>query len=722
MEKKMKKPVPRSALIAFLCIPIGIGVQVYYHLILGIVISVVGILIIGLNMWLSKCSGIFIPESYKVKNIERYKEFAYFYLHDRGLKYTQSTFEKAIANKWTDVVTMCLLLGISKALPNEQRKSILKNVFANDDLSTFKILIKAGFNGNIKIDEEGTPFLFLTMQKEDAGYTECLLSNGVSPNLENVQGERAIFVAIRENRRDIVASLIRHKVDLKNVKHEGLTPMFFALAQGDFEICEMIYEKVYQNEKKKEQPLQIEEIKGTIVLKELPEINSREELLLKLITTKDKGVWNTLKEVFTDKDSYKLLEQSGTELYARLSYITGEYTLHTNKSKQKKETHSKEECQEDLIVKVKRHYKLSDIGRYKIDHIYEQPKCIESKREPCEVCHGETQVMCQNCAGKGTTSCPECEGEGVKTCEKCHGAGEISCKMLKEQTICKTCKEGIYTCLKCDDQGNTDCPTCEGHGTIKCTCPPSKRKPCPYCEKGFLEIKRGQYVKCKKCKDGWICTECNNTGWRLLSKANPQDVCPTCKGKKKVKCVQCKGTKKVKCTQAYVKECDCNKGMSVCSACEGKKKVSCTVCNATGKQKCTECEEGFVYKNIYLDFNCTNYLAKEQWFGEKEDRVLLQNMSKNLIKDILERKIYVSKVYLLKDYEIKPEQVAINQKDLEPQLKKFLEKKEKHDGVMEILEIIPLPYHCITVIHDSGKQWHYIFVKNIFITALKGDF
>jgi hypothetical protein len=717
MKTKLTRKLPKSFFVGGLFIIIGVVAFVYYHRLLGITIGGLGSVLILFTIWLSHSVGLLVPAESKKEELQKYTKFATFYLKDRGLEYSDLTFEVALEKKWTDIVTMCLLLGIGKELSDAKCNKILRDVFWREDLPTFKVLLRAGFKGDLKTQGEEY-LLFLAMQKEDGEYVKALLENGVSPNLENLLGQKAIFVAIEQERVGVIESLIEYKVSFNNVQQEGLSPMFFALTKGNFKVCEKIYDATYPPKVKEKKTFKVKRTDGEMNFEKETVALTKQEMLLSLIGTKNKEVWKILKEIFKENKSYQLSIRNGVELYARLSYVTGEYMLHTNTSKEPKQTYSKEQCHQDLAKKVIEKYRISSIGGYIVEKIYDEPKCIESTKEVCTECKGKAELACEECKSKGMIVCDVCEGEGNIDCSKCKGKGKISCYDLKEHAKCKTCNQGVHACQECNGKGEETCPACEGHGTKKCSCPPHKKVPCRHCEKGFKEIKNGQYVKCDKCTDGWVCSECNNTKWILSSKAKEKDLCTVCQGKKRIVCRSCGGKGKVKCAKPYVKKCDCTEGKEVCPSCEEKGKIKCPSCNGKGQQECKACANGFIYKNIYLDFKCKNFLAKETWFGEKEDISYTQGMSKDLIKDLLDGAGYSSEIFLMKKENISSGLIQSNYPLIEKQLKEFLNEKPKHDGLIEILETVPIPYYIITL-QVKDRKWECVFVKEEFIACIK---
>ncbi|MHC1749720.1 MAG: ankyrin repeat domain-containing protein [Cellulosilyticaceae bacterium] len=716
MENKERKPISISSIVAIFCIAIGIGVWIKVSTVSGILIVILGLVIGGMNIWLMQCSMIFLGSNkHRGKKVSIYKEFATFYLHDRRLTYSKQTFKTAVENNWYDVVTMCVLLGIRKALTEKEQEMMVTYAIENNYLLLFATLLKGSFKSDYTPYEDGTPLIFLALDKENPGYLQALLKQNVATDVTDVTGLTPIFKVIKDNRSDLAKLLIANGVDLATENIQGLTPLFSAVAEENIEICQMILNKLPK--KIANAPIKFEKIEHKFVLDDKQDYTER-DLLVEMVSSGDKQTLNTLKGYFKDKTSHRLTVESGVELYTRLSYLGGNYEKHTRTTKEKEVVYPESDCLKDLLKRVEMRYKLTDIGSFKLGKIYKTPKCIESIRIPCKTCEGNGKVPCGECAGSGNVNCSECGGTGATECPKCHGTERVSCDVLQQYLECKDCKDKHYICGQCLGRGIEICPTCGGTGGKKCSCPKNKQTKCPHCDNGYTEVKRGEYRKCRHCSgNGKICILCNNTGWINTQSGNKRDVCERCEGTGKIKCRVCKGNKRIKCTKAYTEPCDCHKGNVTCTKCSGGKKQKCERCNGTGKEACLECTDGFVYENIYLDFECENMLNKEAILSKQEEPYLVEFKEK-AIESALNNSGYISSVYTYKNLRIEPKDISVGDYYLNEAMKKFLNEKE-NKGITEILEVMPLYYQMITIEKAHGDRYRCLIINNKFFKGYK---
>lgn len=715
MGKKAIKPIPTTVIIGIILLGCSGLLFKYGEVISGILMVILVSLIFIIDAVLIPSSTFFLRGKGNKKNYNKYKNFARFYLRDRRLSYSKQTFQKAIDNKWLDIITMCILLGIKNGLDKEERQQLLLDAVHNEDQTIYEVLLNGGFSGNFIVKDTMEHFLFETLKVRNSQYLDYLLDSNVEVSMPNQEGLMPIFIAIKEDLIEHVKVLLKHGVDLKAVNGEGLTPLFYALAEEKVEICELLVDKL--EDKKEKEPIAFHKLTQGLSLKAEEDTWSEVDLLIKLISSKDTKILNALKAYLKEKKQSSLKVESGVEAYCRLS------TIHATMEKQKvtsqiaEDMYTEEECKQDLYHYVLKHYKFCAPEDFKIESIYKAPKYIDSDQVKCSKCEGTGLVECDDCSGTGKVECTDCKGEGYKTCSKCHGTQVISCQEIKKFLECKNCKDGQYSCIKCDKDGMQLCPDCEGHGTVKCHCPSDKKRKCPHCDKGYVKVGNGMYKKCNHCHEGEICLLCNNTGWVLERFMRNGYTCKRCKGSKKIVCSVCKGTKKVKCVRKYEVPCDCKEGYEVCSTCEGEKEVSCQTCGGTQKETCKECDKGYIYTNVSIDFKAHNTLISEAIIGIKEGTSKFKELTTTISEKVCTEHPYIKEVFTMQKINMVPSDIKINNRHIENAIREMINNK-KDTGIIDILEVVPLDYTVITIKPKQGQETKCILINKHFYKTL----
>lgn len=715
MNKKAMKPIPTTVIIGIILLGCSGLLFKYDQFVSAVLMIILVSVIFMIDIILIPSSHFFLRGKGSKKNNNNYKNFARFYLSDRRLSYSKKTFQKAIDNKWLDIITMCILLGIKSKLEKEERKTLLLDALHKEDKTIYEVLLNGGFSGDFIVTDTGEHFLFETLKVKESLYLEYLLDKKIDPNRVDQQGVMPIFIAIKENLIEHVRVLIKHGVNLKVVNNEGLTPLLYALAEEKIEICEILINEL--EDKKVKEPIAFHKLNGTLSLATEEQNQPEQDLLVKLIASKDQQILEALKCYLKDKKESSLKVESGVEVYSRLS------TVHATMEKQKvvadeaQIMYKEEECKQDLYNYIIKNYKFCMPEDFKVESIYKTPKCIDSDKESCQECHGTGLIECSDCSGSGKMSCPDCEGEGNKICSKCQGTQIVSCYVTQQFLECKNCKDGSYECVKCNKEGMGPCPECEGHGTVKCYCPSDKKRKCPHCDKGYTKVGSGMYKKCSYCHEGEICLLCNNTGWVLERFKGNGYLCKTCKGTKKAVCTVCKGTKKVKCARKHEAPCACNQGYEICETCTGEKEVDCKTCEGMKNVKCPKCDGGHVYTNTNVDFKAYNTLVSEDIIGKREGHSLLRDLTPTISEKVCSGHPYIKEVFTMQKINLLPSDIKVSDRRIESAIKEMV-KDKKDTGIIDIVEFVPLDYILITIKPKKGKETKCILVNNHFYKTL----
>lgn len=716
MQQKKRKPIPTTVWFNIGMLVIAMGLFVYEQYISAVLIIMLVSIVGVIDLLMLPCATVLLRDKVKKKELRVYKNFAKFYLSNRRLAYSKGNFEKAIDNNWIDIATMFILLGIQKNYEKSERDTLLLKVFKKDYGKIFEVLTKGGFKGDFRIEETGEPFIFETLKQDNPLYLELLLKGKVEPDQLNLENETPIYITIKESLNEHLQVLLKYSTDLNQLNKEGLTPLFYAVKEGNIEACELIYDKI-QTEKQPHE-IKFEALKDPLLMNQ-PHAKGDTELMIKLIASKDRVTLEILEQYFKNKKDYRLDVQTGVELYVRLSRIEATMEQHEAVTHEVQEMSSEEECKKDLYHYILKRYKFSPVGKFNIDRIYKTPKCIDSFKEPCKQCNGSGEMTCSHCDGQGEEPCETCHGTGETVCTKCQGTLKMSCKALNKYIECKTCQKGNYTCVHCDDKGIAECPECNGRGVARCTCPKDKKIKCPHCDKGYIFIKDGMYKKCPHCDGGEMCGLCQNTGWVNEKFKDKGYACKVCKGTKRITCHKCKGTKKIKCKKYYEMDCDCQTGKQVCETCEGSAKVPCKQCLGSKKEKCTECTEGYIYTNVSIDFKAKQVLQDEMIVGQNSKKVILKDLLPHMVDKVCSADEMINKVYTLIRVDLKTSDVLIRNASMQEQVHQMIKNKSE-EGMLDILELVPLEYTRITFEERSGNRMESILVGENFFKSYNG--
>lgn len=714
MERKIRKPIPTSCMVSCGLIILG-GILIgNEEMTSGVLSLVLAGMLLGINGILLPTSTLFMKKKLSKKEVDRYRNFAKFYLKDRRLLYSKQTFEKAIDANWYDVVTMCLLLGIKEAYEPYERQTFVVQALRNSHARIYEMLLRGGMGGHFIVEDTGEHLVFETLKQSDAKYLSFLLACHISPDIMNQEGDYPIFRAIKEDAVDHVRVLLQHKCSLEVTNKEKLTPLFYALKEGKVTCCELIAEAMEKEDEPHE--ISVKKLKEPLLVN-APVVEEESKLLLHLIASKDKTTLELLKRYFMNPKQFYMKAETDVALYARLSAIEAVMEKKEMTSSQVEHMYTEEACKKELYGKVLKTYRFTKTGDFVLESLYKTPRCIDSYKEACETCKGQGSVPCTACKATGVEVCEKCKGTGEIVCEKCKGTLKASCETVKKYIECQNCKDGLFICVKCDKEGMQPCPTCGGHGTTKCKCPPDKKKKCPHCDRGYIPLKSGMYKKCAHCHDGEICMICHNTGW-VDEKFKKQGFeCKTCKGEKKIPCQICNGKKKVKCSKRFEIACDCETGKQVCPECEGSTKVACKVCEGTKRQKCTECTDGYKYTNVYVDFKAKQSMVKEVVLhkGEKDD--YLEDMLHQMGGYMTSNSSYIKELYTMFQIDMRPEDVVIRNHALNDSIHQLIREKSKK-GILDVLEIAPLAYTIVRFKEKEGATYECILVGEKFYKTL----
>lgn len=713
--KKVVKPIPTSSIIGIGLLGISILLFKYDQLYVGVLTTILTSMILMINLFFMPCSTLFLKKQINKKSYNHYKEFASFYLKDRRLHLSKDTFKKAIENKWLDVITMFILLGVKKNLTETEKKEIILNVFYEDDFKIYELLANAGFDLDFIVPATQEHFIFETLTNPNVFYLEKLIKKRINVNVVNSINEKLLFVVIREKRLEHLKLLLKYDIDLTIENNEKLTPIFYALVVENVEACELITNKMSQ-QKASNHKIEFKVLKEPLILNSRPIDKEDTQTLINLMDSKDDRAVAILKEYFMSKKDCFLKVEPLVALYTRLSKVEVGIQKKEEGSQSSKYITPEEEWKADIFRYIQKNYKFTQSEMFKIDGIYKSPKYIDTYKEDCPKCQGEQLVLCKDCKGVGLIECNTCKGSGNQDCPECKGTHKVACVTLKKYVECKNCTQGIFKCIQCNDEGLQECPECEGHGTKGCKCPKEYKVQCPHCKDGYVAIKNGMYKKCSKCTDGFVCGLCHDTG-RVLEKFKEKGFkCNTCKGTKKVKCTVCEGKRKIRCTRRFEIDCNCNEGKIRCEKCNGNKKVACPSCNGTKTEACAHCADGYIYTNTAIDFIGTNKVVVEKIVtsGNDDD---FDSLLPSIAEKIVENHPYVQEVYSMNSVDIKKQDIVIKNTRIEKEVHKLIA-SHRNRGQIEILEVAPLHYKLVTFEYRDGRRYKIILINDVFYKVL----
>lgn len=165
--------------------------------------------------------------------------------------------------------------------------------------------------------------------------------------------------------------------------------------------------------------------------------------------------------------------------------------------------------------------------------------------------------------------------------------------------------------------------------------------------------------------------------------------------------------------------CDCQTGKQVCETCEGSAKVPCKQCLGSKKEKCTECTEGYIYTNVSIDFKAKQVLQDEMIVGQNSKKVILKDLLPHMVDKVCSADEMINKVYTLIRVDLKTSDVLIRNASMQEQVHQMIKNKSE-EGMLDILELVPLEYTRITFEERSGNRMESILVGENFFKSYNG--
>ncbi|OOO00110.1 MAG: hypothetical protein ATN35_09010 [Epulopiscium sp. Nele67-Bin004] len=712
MNTKTSKPVSRTCIGGVVIILMGLGFYINWRDISFLLIAIIGLSPFALQVMLKPLNTLYHEFKPSLRKQNTYRQFASFYLQDRGLQYNFTGFQKALAEGWDDVIAAYILQGILRESSPQAYAYLLKTMMNQDNMAAFQVLLNVGI---AMPDEDKTGLLMEALYKPEKDYLSLIMALDVDLNIINEEGDTPLIIASKNNRPDYVEILLENGARWDIANANGDTALFIALATGALEVSKLLIAKE-EELRAKGHRIFYENLPHNFMIKAKEYDLNQTTLINRLIGSKDDKVLSTLTNYLNDKSQYNLEIETDFEVYIRKSSIEGEALKRTIFSKNRDFIHEEDKCRGTLESFIRSNYKFYLPYNFVIENIFNEPKCVDSERVQCQTCTGTTRVLCIHCHGDGVEECPSCHGEGQKTCKVCNGKTKIPCTQLKPHKHCHTCKDEKFKCSHCDENASVECPSCQGYGTRRCICPESKKVKCPSCNNGVVDMGGGKTTKCLHCDAGMICTLCNNTKWVLEHHMDKGYMCKTCNGKKRIECKKCNGKKVMKCKEAFEQICLCANGKVVCTDCAGDKVITCTVCNGRKMDKCYDCYEGYNYNNTYIDYKAHNVVDKEVIAGKHENS-LLKELTSTMGERVVHKDVYIDTVYTAMYPSFRGKGLHIDPRMVDEHFQEAIE-FENPRSVMDIVEVIPLYYTEVRLVRNEEIELRCILINDTFYKCI----
>lgn len=131
---------------------------------------------------------------------------------------------------------LCLIQPVFSQSEQQQNDFIKAAKF--DDASTVKSLISQGISPNL-LDHNGNPVLVLAIRERSNHVVEVLLSaKGIDVDLSNKQGETPLMIASINGDLPLVKALVSK--NKAQIDHISWTPLHYACAKGQLDVAQFL--------------------------------------------------------------------------------------------------------------------------------------------------------------------------------------------------------------------------------------------------------------------------------------------------------------------------------------------------------------------------------------------------------------------------------------------------------------------------------------------------